>query len=232
MAVFRAPLPSRDYVIHTTKRDNLPVRLAILGAGGHARETALVAERSGFAKEHIAFVVEDRYARNSPINGICVHTFESGACDGWPFVAAVGDPALRERLVAVGTARGMKARTLCDATVRIDDTVHVGAGCLLAAGAIVTVNLRLGLHVHLNVGCSISHDCDIGDYCTVSPGARIAGHVHLGRRVFVGIGATIVNGSPDSPLVIGDDVFVAAGACVIGHVPAGSRVAGVPAKAL
>jgi sugar O-acyltransferase (sialic acid O-acetyltransferase NeuD family) len=217
--------------MHMTKHDTSPVHLAILGAGGHARETALIAQRLGLAKENIAFVVEQRYARDTQINGICVHTLESGACDGWPFVAAVGDPMLRERLVAVGTARGMKARTLCDDAVRIDDTVHVGLGCVMAAGAEVTVNLRLGLHVHLNIGCSISHDCAIGDYCTVSPGAHIAGHVHIGRRVFVGIGATVVNGSPDNPLIIGDDAFIAAGACVIGDVPAGKRVAGVPAKA-
>jgi sugar O-acyltransferase (sialic acid O-acetyltransferase NeuD family) len=205
-------------------------RLAIFGTGGHAREAAFIAERVGIARGDIAFVVEAAYYREDTMSGIAVHTLESGTCDGWPFVAAVGNPALRERVAAMCADRGMIANTLCDPSVPLHDSVFVGKGCIIASGAVLTVDISLGDHVHINVGASISHDAIVGDFGIVSPGARIAGHVTLGRRVFVGIGATIVNGTPAARLVVGDDVVIAAGACVVGPVAKGLRVMGVPAK--
>lgn len=182
------------------------------------------------ARGNIAFVVEAAFHQHDNVGGIAVHTLESGICDGWPFVAAVGDPALRERVAAMCSDRGMTADTLCDPSVYLHESVRVGRGCIIASGAILTVDISLGDHVHINVGASISHDAILGAFTTVSPGARIAGHVTLGHRVFVGIGATIVNGTPASSLIVGDDVFIAAAACVVDPVAKGLRVMGVPAK--
>jgi sugar O-acyltransferase (sialic acid O-acetyltransferase NeuD family) len=210
--------------------DMQPRKLAIFGAGGHAREAALIAERMGVPSEGIVFVVEEAYLHETAINGIAVRTLESGHCDGWPFVAAVGDPKLRERAVALCVSRGMSAATLRDPDVIVHRTVAIGAGCIIASGVILTVNITLGPHVHLNSGASLSHDCQVGAYSIISPGAHIAGHIHIGSRVFIGIGASIVNGRADTPLVIGNDVLVAAGACVIGGVAEGARVMGVPGR--
>jgi sugar O-acyltransferase (sialic acid O-acetyltransferase NeuD family) len=184
----------------------------------------------GVARADIAFVVEAAYRHGATISGIAVHTLESGTCDGWPFVAAVGDPVLRERAATICTGRGMVAVKLCDPTVQLHESVHVGNGCIIAPGAVLTVDISLGDHVHVNVGASISHDVILGEFGILSPGARIAGYVTLGRRVFVGIGATIVNGTPAGRLVVGDDALIAAGACVTGSVAKGLRVMGVPAK--
>lgn len=206
-------------------------KLAIFGAGGHAREVAFIAERCGVAPGAMAFMVEEAYLRETIINDIEVHAIESGHCDGWPFVAAVGDPALKQRAARLCVSRGMSAATLCDPSVSLHRTVVLGEGCILFPGAVLTVNVSLGRHVHVSVNSSLSHDCRVGDYSIFSPGAHVAGHVHIGSRVFVGIGATIVNGLHDAPLAIGDDAFIAAGACVVDPVADGARVMGVPAKA-
>ncbi len=49
------------------------------------------------------------------------------------------------------------------------------------------------------------------------------------RGAYIGAGASILNSSRDSPLVIGAGAVVAAGACVTRPVEAGAMVAGVPA---
>ena len=205
-------------------------KLAIFGAGGHAREVAFIAERCGFAPDEMAFVVERAYLGETSIHGIDVHAIESGHCDGWPFVAAVGDPALRERAARLCVSRGMSAATLCDPSVPLHRSVVLGEGCVLFPGAVLTDNVVLGRHVHVNVNASLSHDCRVGDYSILSPRASVAGHVHIGQNVFVGIGACIANGRQGAPLTIGDGAFVAAGACVIGSVADGARVMGVPAR--
>lgn len=205
-------------------------KLAIFGAGGHAREVAFIAERCGIAPEAMAFVVEQAYLKETTINGIEVHAIESGHCDDWPFVAAVGDPILKERAVRLCASRGMSAVTLCDPGIHLHRTVVLGEGCILFPGALLTVNVLLGRHVHVNVNATLSHDCCVGDYSIFSPGSHVAGHVRVGSHVFVGIGASIVNGHRHTPLTIGDGAFVAAGACVTGPVADGVRVMGVPAR--
>ena len=54
--------------------------------------------------------------------------------------------------------------------------------------------------------------------------------VSMGRRVLVGTGAVILNGTAEAPLTIGDDAVVGGGACVTKLVPAGVTVVGVPAR--
>ena len=59
---------------------------------------------------------------------------------------------------------------------------------------------------------------------------HISGYVHVGKRVYIGTGAVIVNGTEESPVIIGDDVTIGAGACVTKSIPSNSNVVGVPAK--
>ncbi|UPG91442.1 NeuD/PglB/VioB family sugar acetyltransferase [Luteibacter aegosomaticola] len=205
-------------------------RLAIVGTGGHAREIAWLAESCGYARDALVFLVDETYFTHRRINGILVETFESGACDGFPCVVAIGDPTARAAVRARCTARDMRIASLVAPDTILHDTVHLAPGVVIAPGAVITVNVSLGEDVHVNVCASISHDVSIGRFSTLSPGARIAGHVHIGESVFIGANATIINGTPDKPLLIGDRAIIAAGACVIGPVAQGETVVGVPAR--
>jgi acetyltransferase-like isoleucine patch superfamily enzyme len=61
----------------------------------------------------------------------------------------------------------------------------------------------------------------------ISPGARLAGGVHIGDESWVGIGASV-----RQLVAIGQRVMVGAGAAVVGDIPDDVMVAGVPAKRL
>jgi acetyltransferase-like isoleucine patch superfamily enzyme len=84
------------------------------------------------------------------------------------------------------------------------------------------------VHVH----CAIGHDVTLDAFSTLLPGVRVAGCVRIGRRAYVGTGATIINGTPDAPLVVGEDAIIGAGACVTRSVEPGVTVVGVPARPL
>jgi acetyltransferase-like isoleucine patch superfamily enzyme len=58
---------------------------------------------------------------------------------------------------------------------------------------------------------------------------KVCGNVQIGHSVNIGAGATIINGRPGSPLVIGDCSVIAAGSCVTKSVEANCMFAGVPA---
>ena len=61
----------------------------------------------------------------------------------------------------------------------------------------------------------------------ISPHAAIAGHTRIGRKSFIGIAASIIDG-----IVIGKGVIIGAGAAVIHDIPSYTVVAGVPARSI
>ena len=78
--------------------------------------------------------------------------------------------------------------------------------------------------------CTIGHDAIIEDFSTIAPGVHISGWVQLGKRVRIGTGAVVIDGSPEERISIGDDVIIGAGACVTKSIATGLTVVGVPAK--
>ncbi|MDH5833036.1 acetyltransferase [Luteimonas kalidii] len=204
-------------------------KLLIVGAGGSGREVAWLARDVHGEQIGLMFVVESRYLDTNTVNGVPVIAFDSLSRDRSHYIVAVGDIVTRRRLVAECEARKLTAVTLVHPAVARSNLVDIGIGSIVCAGAIITTNVRIGRHVHINIGCTLSHDVMLGDFATLSPGVHISGHVHVGEGVLIGTGANIINGKSGTPLVIGDGAVIAAGACVIRDVEAGATVAGVPA---
>jgi acetyltransferase-like isoleucine patch superfamily enzyme len=75
------------------------------------------------------------------------------------------------------------------------------------------------------MGAQIHHDCRIGSFSTIAPGACLLGAVTVGEQVFVGANATVL---PHRR--IGSRAVVGAGAVVTKDVPDGATVTGVPAR--
>lgn len=147
-------------------------------------------------------------------------------------VSGVGSPQTRQLLMEKAARVGFEFETIIHPRVERSPWIEIGAGTVICAGNILTTNIVLGWHVQINLGCTIGHDVVMGDYTTLAPGVHVSGCVHLGRRVYVGTGAVIINGTLEEPIQIGDDAVIGAGACVIGSVPAGVTVVGVPAQPL
>ena len=98
-------------------------------------------------------------------------------------------------------------------------------GTVAAPLSVVNRASRIGKSVILNTSSSVDHDCVVGDFSHVSPGARLAGGVTLGRRCWVGIGACIIEG-----IKIADDVVIGAGAAVVEDITEPGVYVGVPAR--
>ncbi len=103
----------------------------------------------------------------------------------------------------------------------------IGAGCLVMAGVDMGVNAALADHAAVKMNSVISHDCQIGCYVFVGPGAVICGHVRIEEGAYIGAGALI-----KERLTIGAWSVVGMGACVIRDVEPNTTVAGNPARLL
>jgi UDP-3-O-[3-hydroxymyristoyl] glucosamine N-acyltransferase len=106
--------------------------------------------------------------------------------------------------------------------VIIEDDVHIGALCTIAAGTISPTILRKG--VKLDAQVHVAHNCEIGEGTVIAAQSGVAGSVVIGRGVLMGGQVGIAD-----HLTIGDGARIAAKSGVIGDVAAGTTVAGYPA---
>lgn len=205
-------------------------RLCIFGAGGFGRELAWLAQQIWGSGVRIEFLVDHPEFLTGPVNGMPVSlSSDLEPDDDTRVVVALGDGTKRRQIAVSLASAGHRPATLIHPRVEISPWVELGEGTVICANSVVTCNVTIGKHVHINLGCTIGHDVVIGDYATLSPGANVSGNVHIGRGVFVGTNACFINGRAGEPLLIGDGAVIAAGACVVKDVPAHTLVAGVPA---
>ncbi len=106
--------------------------------------------------------------------------------------------------------------------VVIEDDVHIGALCTIAAGTIGPTVIRKGAKLDAQV--HIGHNCEIGEGTMIAAQTGLAGSVVIGKGVLVGGQVGIAD-----HLTVGDGARIAAKSGVIGDVAAGSTVAGYPA---
>jgi sugar O-acyltransferase (sialic acid O-acetyltransferase NeuD family) len=209
-------------------------QLLIFGAGGFGREVASWAGRAQWHGQgfEVAGFIDDK-APAQELNRFPVMSLETAAerHPGASVIATVGDPRLREKLIAKALDAGLVATApLVHPNVEYDhDYVEFGDGVVVCAGSILTVNIVVEPHAQINLDCTVGHDAVIGAYSTLSPGVHISGNVTLEPYTFMGTGAVTVNGLPGKPLTIGLGAVVGAGAVVTKDVPGGVTVTGVPA---
>jgi sugar O-acyltransferase (sialic acid O-acetyltransferase NeuD family) len=140
-------------------------------------------------------------------------------------IVAFGDCAARLELADVVRRHGFELATAVHPRSTVARDVSIGAGTVIAAGAILNPAARLGENVIINTAASVDHECVIEDGAHVSPGAHLGGRVRVGRAAWIGIGASVV-----PRITIGAGSIIGAGAVVIEDVPPGVVAYGVPAR--
>ncbi len=168
-------------------------RLVIVGCGGFGRETL---DWAGHGQSYDQIVVIDNntdfqtFPRLKEIYRGTVTDFSPAPDDR--LVIAVGDPATRSRIDALLREKGAAFGSVIHPTALISSSSAIGEGAILAPYTVVTTDVQIGKHVHLNIGATIGHGAALGDFVTLSSHTDIMGDCVLGDRVFFGSGARIL----------------------------------------
>ena len=103
--------------------------------------------------------------------------------------------------------------------VIIEDNVDIGANTTIDRGALTDTIIRKNAKIDNLV--HIAHGDEIGEQVIITAGVAVGGSAKVGRRTWLGVGASIKNG-----ISIGDNAFVSMGAVVSKDVSDNKQVTG------
>lgn len=209
-------------------------KIAIIGAGGFAREVLDVIEACAAAGSDIeaaGFIVDSQFGvpgqlvNDKPILGdfqwLSEHVGE------YSVICAVGAPEKKLALVERARWIGCRFATIIHPTVLMTRWVEIGEGTIITAGCILTNRIRVGTHVQINLGSTVGHDAELKDFVTLAPGVHISGNVVLNHGAYIGTGTNIIE-----RVTIGEWAIIGAGSTVIRDIPANATAVGAPAVAI
>ncbi|MGN1158267.1 MAG: acetyltransferase [Agathobacter sp.] len=204
--------------------------LYIIGAGGFGREVAWLVERinevnptwniKGFIDDNEALWgnVEGEY----PVLGGCEYL---NSLNNVYAVCAVGSARVRKIIIDKLKNGNVKFATLIDPSVLVSKRVEIGEGSIICAGTIITVDIKIGNHVIINLDCTIGHDDVIEDFVTIYPSVNVSGNVLIGACSELGTGMQIIQGKK-----VASNTIIGAGAVVAKDCAESGTYVGSPAK--
>jgi sugar O-acyltransferase (sialic acid O-acetyltransferase NeuD family) len=195
--------------------------ILIYGGGGHAKAIMDMVKQIG--EYTIAGIVDDdKHLTGTQVLGIPVLGTQAIlpalveqrvklAANG---VGGILDIGVRIKVFELLKGAGFTFPALIHPRATVEPSAKVGDGVQVFANAYVGSEAVLHPKCMVNTNAVVSHDCEIGMYTHIAPGALLAGHVHVGARTLVGMGVTTAIG-----VKIGSGVRIGNGAIVLADVP-------------
>jgi sugar O-acyltransferase (sialic acid O-acetyltransferase NeuD family) len=208
--------------------------LYIIGAGGLAREMAMLAEQIN-AQQHKwnlrGFVSEDEHSIGkdlgiAPIIGNDEWLLSQN--DEADLLIGIGTPSVREKAIRsyLQNEGQYQFPNFIHPSAHLDfRRISLGVGNAITSGCSFTCDIKIGNFNLFNLNTTLGHDAIVGNYNVINPGVNISGGVTLGDRILLGTGSQVLEN-----VTLGSNVIVGAGAVVISDLPSDVTVVGIPAK--
>ena len=196
------------------------MKKGIIGVGGFGRE--IYWSLSPEERVNTVFFVDDEYYDGTNSLVLPISQFNHNE---YEVVIAIADSKVRERIVN-SLPKNTKYFTHVHPTAQLHGPdISIGEGSIICAGSIITTNVKIGKHAHINLITTIGHDCVIGDYFTTAPGVQISGNETIGDRVYFGTRSCV-----KQKITICDDVVIGMNAGVVENITESGTYIGTPAK--
>lgn len=163
--------------------------LIIIGAGGHGKVCAEIAELSGKYSE-IYFLDDNeavdtclKYKVIGKISDIDKYSSEL-------FFVAIGNNDYRKKIIE---EYNLNLVTLIHPSAIVSKYCIIEPGCVVMANSVLNADVTIGKGCIINTAATIDHDCCIGDFVHISPGVHLGGTCSVGQLTWIGIGSTVIN---------------------------------------
>jgi sugar O-acyltransferase (sialic acid O-acetyltransferase NeuD family) len=195
--------------------------ILIYGAGGHAKSVMeMVLQNNVYG---IAGILDDdTHLTGKEVLGIPVLGTRTllptlvmqGVTLAANGVGGIIDISVRVRIFKILESAGFTFPALIHPRATVEPSAKISEGVQVFANAYVGAEAVLLPRCMVNTNAVVSHDCEIGAYTHIAPGALLAGHVQVGERTLIGMGVTTTIG-----VKIGSGVRIGNAAIVLADVP-------------
>jgi sugar O-acyltransferase (sialic acid O-acetyltransferase NeuD family) len=201
--------------------------MILIGYSGHAFVVYGILQLAGKQVTGYCDVAEKEY---NPFNLVYLGTETSEEAlkklQATDFFIAVGDNRVRHKIYHQLSKQNLVPVNAIHPSAVIDASAAIAMhGVMIAAQVTINPLASIAMGAVCNTGCIIEHECMVGEFTHIGPGAVLCGNVKIGAGTFVGANAVIRQG-----ISIGKNAIVGAGAVVVKDVPDNVTVVGVPAK--
>lgn len=203
-------------------------KLAIIGAGGHAK---VVLDAALLMKQWEEIVFLDDYhngrsefmgfrlAGGSELLGRVLQPSEYDVALG------IGSNNARAQCFETAEKAGFTMPCIVHPSAVVSRFTDLGQATVVFANSVINAGAKIGKGVIINTSSTVDHDCILDDFVHISPGVHLAGNTHVGAYSWMGIGSVTRQGAK-----IGSASMVGAGAAVIQDIASGVIAVGIPAK--
>jgi len=142
------------------------------------------------------------------------------------FFISIGNNGIRKNIYNNLAIRNLLPVNVIHPTALIDYSVDLAShGVMIAPNVTINALAKIGIGAICNTYSVIEHECSIGDFAHIAPGAVLCGNVHVGENAFVGAKSVVREG-----IRIGKNALIGAGSVVVKDVPDNVKVVGNPAR--
>lgn len=212
-------------------------KIVIIGASGYGGETLGVINAINVDKQTyegdvydiLGFIDDNKAKHGTEVFGYEVlgdmSWFDKAENHGVSCVIAIGDPVNKKKVYEMLKDKGIEFPSIIHPHAIIVDTVKLGEGCIISAGNILNMGVRIGDFVILNLSSVFGHFTTIGNFSTVNPMVALSGDCNIGEGCYLGTNCSIIQ-----KINIGCWSKIGAGAVVLKDIPNKVTAVGVPAK--
>lgn len=222
---------SHQFTKQCCNRVSVANRIGIFGTSGMAREVGDIAWALGLEPIYVARDESELSALNFCAQVILER--DIGQHMDMPYVIGIGENSTR-KAVSSRFKDQLTFTNLIHPSATLGkaqrEVLESRTGIVVCAGVRFTSGIAAGDFCIFNQNSTIAHDCVVGSFVHVAPGANISGNVELQDECWIGAGAVINQGRLTRKLKIGRKTVIGSGAVVIRDCDSNAVYAGVPAE--
>ena len=196
-------------------------KVALIGAGGHARSVIAILNKNQFS---VVGIYDADTSQTADVFGIPILGTHDEIPASVNLVLAVGDNEKRMALFEKFRPQIFAGNVFHPSAVS-EEHVKCGVANIIGAKAYLNNGVEIGDNNLINTSAILEHEVFIGSHNHISVGSMLLGRAKMGSRCFLGAGAIVRNG-----VKVCDDVVIGANSYVSEDILEAGIYVGSPAR--
>lgn len=206
-------------------------KILLVGGGGHCKsvlDSLLLLNQ--FSEIGIIDVAENIGKKIMGVSIIgcddnLVELFSRGYSFAFVTVGSIGNPMQRIKLFGNLVKIGFKMSNIIDPSATVSHFVKMESGIFIGKNAVVNSGSLINKCAIINSAAVVEHDCIIGEFVHIAPGAVLGGEVQIGANTHIGANSVI-----KQQIKIGSDSIIGMGSVVLKEIESNIIAYGNPCK--